>query len=73
MQYILLQTKNCLKSCKDVRICNKQLNKCFKTNLIICNHFFTYKNQNSLKMSKKGYFENPKVINHDFSTKLVPE
>ena len=37
------------------------------------NHFFSLKNQNSLKMSKKGDFENLKVINHDFSTKSVPE
>ena len=36
------------------------------------NHFFSFKNQNSLKMSKKGDFENLKVINRDFSTKSVP-
>ena len=28
------------------------------------NHFFRFKNQNSLKMSKKRNFENPKVINN---------
>ena len=32
------------------------------------NYFFTFKNKNSLKMSKKGDFENPKVINCDCST-----
>ena len=37
------------------------------------NHFFSFKNPNSLKMSKKGDFENPKVINYDFSTKSVPK
>ena len=37
------------------------------------NHFFSFKNQNSLEMSKKGDFENLKVINRDFSTKSVPE
>ena len=26
-----------------------------------------------VKMSKKGDFENPKVPNHDFSTKSVPD
>ena len=37
------------------------------------NHFFTLKNQNSFKNDqKKGDFENPKIINCDFSTKSVP-
>ena len=29
--------------------------------------------KNSFKMSKKGDFENPNVINRDFSTKSVPK
>ena len=38
------------------------------------NHqFFSFKNQNSLKMSKKRDFENPKVINRNFNTKSVPK
>ena len=35
-------------------------------------NFFSFKNQNSLKMSKKGDFENAKVINCNSSTKSVP-
>ena len=37
------------------------------------NHFFSFENKNSLKMSKKWDFENPNVINYNFSTKSVPE
>ena len=35
------------------------------------NHFFSFKNQNSLNMSKKVDFENPKVANCDFTKILV--
>ena len=41
-----------------------------KLNQIIT--FFSFKAENNLEMSKKGDFENPKVINCDFSTKSVP-
>ena len=36
-------------------------------------NFSSFENQNSLKMSKNGDFENPKVINCEFSTKSIPE
>ena len=71
MQYVLLWVKNCLKSCKDVRLCDKYLNQDFKMNLIIT--FLVSKIKMAWKWAKKGDFKNPKVVNCDFSTESVPE
>ena len=36
------------------------------------NHFFVSKIKIAFKLANKGDFENPEVINGDFSTKSVP-
>ena len=63
------EVKNCLKFCKDIRNCDKELNKRFK--MKPNHHFFSFENQNSLEMSKKGDFENPKVLLILFDTTLL--
>ena len=65
---IAIQVKSFLKKS------NFEIN--FSINMSHNNHFFSFKNQNTLKilvkMSKKGEFDILKAINSIFSTKSVP-